>query len=130
MKWLKSDIAIFLYKVAGIYILWYLIYELWLLPAGWLDAWLCKNVAGMGYNALHLLGYEAFVNGRHVGVIGTAGVFLVDGCSGITAIGLFIGFVVAYPGRWVPRILFIIAGIIIIYLVNIVRIIGLTITLA
>jgi exosortase/archaeosortase family protein len=116
--------------VAGIYVLWYLIYELWLLPAGWLDACLCKNIAQIGYHSLHLLGYEAFLNGRHVGVIGTTGIFLVNGCSGITAIGLFIGFVVAYPGRWAPRMLFIIIGIGIIYLVNIIRIIGLTITLA
>lgn len=130
MNWLKSDIAIFLYKVLGIYILWYLIYELWLLPAGWLDEWLCLNVAQMGHDFLQLFGYEAFVNGRHVGVTGTAGVLLINGCSGISAIGLFIGFVVAYPGRWVPRAFFIITGIGIIYLVNVIRIVGLTITLA
>ncbi len=129
MNWLKSDIAIFLYKVAGIYLLWYLLYELWLLPDGRLDAWLCLNVAQIGYDLLELFEYEAFLNGRHVGVAGTSGVLLVDGCSGIAAIGLFVGFVIAYPGRWVPRIFFIITGIGIIYLVNVIRIIALTITL-
>jgi len=130
MKWLKSDIAVFLYKVLGIYILWYFIYELWLLPAGWLDAWLTQNIAQIGHDFLRLFGYPAFVDGRHVGVSGTSGILLVDGCSGISAIGLFIGFVVAYPGRWIARILFIITGIGIIYIVNVIRIVGLTITLA
>jgi exosortase family protein XrtF len=129
MKWLTSNIAIFLYKVLGIYILWYLIYDLWLLPAGWLDAWVCKNVAGIAYHILELFGYSAFLKGRHVGVIGTSGVVMVNGCSGISAIGLFAGFVAAYPGRWILRILFIPVGIGIIYLINIIRITGLGITL-
>jgi exosortase/archaeosortase family protein len=129
-RWLKSNIAIFLYKVLGIYILWYLIYDLWILPAGWLDAWVCKDVARIAYHILQSAGYTAFVNGRHVGVIGTTGVMLVNGCSSISAMGLFVGFVAAYPGQWVPRILFILVGIGIIYLVNIIRIVGLSITLA
>ncbi len=130
MNWLKSDIAIFLYKVVGIYILWYFIYELWLLPDGRLDAWLCENIAQIGYDLLQVFGYEAFINGRLVGIEGTDGIRLIDGCSGISAIGLFIGFVVAYPGRWIPRINFIVIGIGIIYLVNVVRIVTLAITLA
>jgi exosortase family protein XrtF len=129
MKWLTSHIAIFLYKVLGIYILWYLIYDLWLLPAGWLDVWVCKNVAVAAYHSLEWLGYNAFLNGRHVGVIGTSGVVLANGCSGISAIGLFAGFVAAYPGRWTSRMLFIPVGIGIIYLLNIIRITGLSITL-
>lgn len=130
MKWLKSDIAVFLYKVVGIYILWYLLYELWLLPDGRLDAWLCSNVAQIGYDLLQVFGYEAFISGRLVGIEGTAGIFLADGCSGISAIGLFVGFVIAYPGRWIPRICFIITGIGIIYLVNVGRIVTLAVTLA
>lgn len=129
-KWLTSNIAIFIYKVAGIYILWYLIYDLWLLPAGWLDAWVCKDVAGAAYHILNWIGYTAFVNGRHVGVLGTTGVVLVNGCSGITVIGLFVGFMLAYPGRWIPRIIFILIGTGIIYLVNIIRITVLSIIVA
>src|SRR5699024_5853370 len=77
-----------------------------------------------------VLGYQAYVDGRHVGVYGTSGVLLINGCSGISVIGLFIGFIVAYPGRWVPRIFFIITGIGVIYIVNVIRIVGLTVTLA
>lgn len=129
MKSLKSDIAIFLYKAVGIYLLWYCIYDLWLLPAGWLDAWVTTNIAQIGYDILNLIGYQALIEGRHVGIAGTVGILLVDGCSGISQTGLFVGFVVAYPGRWTPRILFIMIGIGIIYVTNIIRIVALAIIL-
>ncbi|MDZ7681673.1 MAG: archaeosortase/exosortase family protein [Fodinibius sp.] len=66
--------------------------------------------------------------GRLIGINESAGIYLADGCSGIAAIGLFVGFVVAYPGEWIPRIAFIAIGIGIIYLVNILRILVLAIT--
>lgn len=127
-KWLKSDIAKFLFKVLGIYILWYIIYDLWLLPDGRLDQWLVLNIIDISSNALLLMEYDVFWDGRVIGLAGASGVRLINGCSGISAIGLFIGFVVAYPGRWIPRICFIIIGIGIIYFINIIRIIVLVIT--
>lgn len=128
MQWLKSDVGRFLLKVVGIYICWYVIYELWLLPDGSLDAWLTKNVVSVSAGILESLGYEIYATGRLIGIEESAGIYLVDGCSGIAAIGLFVGFIVAYPGEWVPRIAFIAIGIGIIYLVNIVRIVVLAIT--
>lgn len=127
-KWLKSDIAQFLLKVVGIYILWYIIYDLWLLPDGRLDKWLVLNVIDVSSSLLSGMGYDVYWTGRLIGLENTAGILLVNGCSGISAIGLFIGFVIAYPGRWIPRISFILVGIGVIYLVNILRIIVLVIT--
>lgn len=128
MEWLKSDVAKFLIKVVGIYLLWYLVYELWLLPDGRLDEWLTTNIVAVSAGLLDLMGYDLYATGRLIGIEDAAGVYLVDGCSGISAIGLFVGFVIAYPGAWVPRIAFIFIGIGIIYLVNIIRIIILVIT--
>lgn len=128
MQWLKSDVGIFLFKVAGIYLLWYFLYELWLLPDGRLDQWLTTNIVSVSAGILDMFGYDVYATGRLIGIEESAGIYLVDGCSGISAIGLFIGFVVAYPGMWVPRIAFIFIGIGVIYLVNIARIIVLTIT--
>lgn len=127
-SWLKSDIAIFLYKVLGIYICWYLIYDLWLLPDGTLDRWLVYNIVDVSSTLLQVFNYDVYWQGRLIGLYGTSGVILVNGCSGISAIGLFVGFVVAYPGRWIPRLSFILVGIGVIYLVNIMRIMGLVIT--
>lgn len=116
----------FLLKAVGIYICWYLVYELWLLPEGTLDAWLTRNIVSVSAGILKSLGYEIYAYGRLIGIGESAGLYLADGCSGIAAIGLFVGFVIAYPGEWIPRMVFILTGIGIIYLVNVLR----TITLA
>ena len=47
---------------------------------------------------------------------------MVDGCTGISAIGLFLGFVWAYPGQNRSRLYFSLLAIAFIYLVNILRI--------
>jgi exosortase/archaeosortase family protein len=51
-------------------------------------------------------------------------VYVADGCNGLTTIGLFIGFVVAYPGKMIQRFLFIPLGILAIYATNVLRVIA------
>ncbi|MEL7834113.1 archaeosortase/exosortase family protein [Fodinibius sp. N2] len=128
MRWIKSDVGLFLLKAAGIYLLWYCIYELWLLPEGSLDQWLTTNIVSVSGGILQSFNYDVYATGRLIGVGESAGIYLADGCSGIAAIGLFIGFVIAYPGAWVPRIAFILFGIGVIYIINIIRIMVLAIT--
>lgn len=128
MRWLNSEVGKFLLKVVGIYLCWYIIYELWLLPEGSLDEWLTTNIVSVSAGILDAAGYELYASGRLIGIGESPGIYLADGCSGIAAIGLFVGFVIAYPGRWIPRISFIFIGIGVIYLVNIARIVTLAIT--
>lgn len=125
-SFLKSDIAIFLLKVFCIYLVWYIVYELWVLPNGYIDEPLSRNIASVSAGILTFLGEEVFLYGRVVGITGAAGVEIVDGCNGIAAIGLFLGFIFAYPGAWMPRIYFSIFGIAVIYLVNVARIVSLS----
>lgn len=47
---------------------------------------------------------------------------VVEGCNAISVIILFIAFVIAFKGNWKKTVLFILAGSILIYLLNIVRI--------
>lgn len=115
-------------KAAGIYICWYVIYELWLLPEGSLDQWLTTNIVSVSAGLLEILDYPYFARGRLIGIGETPGIYLVNGCSGIAAIGLFVGFIVAYPGEWIPRISFIILGMGVIYIVNVARILTLAVT--
>lgn len=125
MSIFRSDVTKFLVKVFAIYVIWYLVYELWVLPNGFIDEPLSKNIASVSAGILSFLGEDVFYYGRVVGITGVAGVEIVDGCNGIAAIGLFLGFIFAYPGAWLPRIYFSIFGIVVIYLVNIVRIVTL-----
>ena len=128
MQWLKSDLGQFLLTVVGIYFCWYLIYELWLLPEGSLDQWLTTNIVSVSAGILQSAGYDFYAYGRLIGIDEAAGIYLADGNNGIAAIGLLVGFVVAYPGGWIPRIAFIWIGVGIIYLVNIFRTVVLAIT--
>jgi exosortase family protein XrtF len=125
MNLLKSDIAKFLLKVLAIYIVWYVVYELWLLPNGTIDEPLSKNIASVSAGILSFFGENVFLYDRVIGISGVPGIEIVDGCNGIAAIGLFLGFIYAYPGAWLPRIFFSIFGITVIYLINVVRIVTL-----
>lgn len=118
----------FLIKVVCIYFVWYLLYELWILPNGYIDEPLSKNIASISAGILSFLGEDIFYYGRVVGIVGTVGGEIVNGCNGISAIGLFVGFIFAYPGMWIPRILFSVFGIAVIYLVNVTRIVILSYT--
>jgi exosortase family protein XrtF len=124
----KSPIARFILSALGIFILWYVVYELWLLPQGDLDRWVAQNIVSVSAGIVQLFGYEVWSFNRVVGIMGNGGVELVDGCTGISAIGLFLGFVLAYPGNWRHRISFSVFGIAVIYLVNIIRVVTLIIT--
>ena len=128
MDILKSPITQFILKALGIFVIWYIVYELWLLPKGDLDEWLSLNIVAVGDGIIQLFGYETWTMHRIIGIGENAGIELVDGCTGISAIGLFLGFILAYPGDWKKRISFSLLGIGVIYLVNIFRIVVLVIT--
>ena len=125
---LKSPIALFIIKALGIFIVWYVVYELWLLPDGRIDEWLALNIVKITAGIVQLFGYETWLVHRIIGIGENAGIELVDGCTGISAIGLFLGFILAYPGDWKNRISFSLLGISVIYIVNIIRVGVLVIT--
>lgn len=116
------SVLTFLAKGLAVYGLWYVVYDLWLLPDGRFDAWLSKNVASVSGALLSGLGFEATADGRSIFLPGVAGVRIVNGCNGLSTIGLFIGFVVAYPGRMWRRLWFIPLGIFVIYATNVLRV--------
>ena len=125
---MNSPVFKFIAKALGIFVIWYIIYELWLLPEGSLDEWLALNIVGIGSGVINALGFDTWTMYRTIGIGENPGIVLVDGCTGISAIGLFLGFILAYPGDWKNRISFSLIGIGVIYLVNIVRIVVLVIT--
>lgn len=125
---MNSPVLKFIAKALLIFILWYLVYELWLLPDGSLDKWLSLNIIGASAGILEWVGYEVFTINRIIGVGEYPGIEIVDGCNGIAAMGLFLGFILAYPGDWKNRISFSVLGMGVIYLVNIARVITLVIT--
>ena len=116
-------IATFVGKVLAFYGLWYVLYDLWLLPDGTVDRWLSLNVAWVSGALLDGLGFPTAVEGRGLALSGVRGVYIANGCNGLSTLGLFIGFVLAYPGRPGRRLWFIPLGVLAIYATNVGRIV-------
>lgn len=108
--------------LVGAYAVWFVVYELWLLPDGRLDAGISLAVAATSAGLLDLLGLDVATQGRIVRLAGAPGVEVADGCNGLTTVGLFIGFVLAYPGAWARRAWFLPLGIAVVLLANIARV--------
>ena len=125
---MNSPIAKFIGKALIIFIGWYVLYELWLLPDGRLDRWLSLNIIGISAGILEFFGFDVYTVNRIIGIDEYPGIEIIDGCNGVAAMGLFMGFILAYPGSWKNRISFTLAGIGFIYLVNIFRVLTLIIT--
>ena len=111
----------FVAVMAACYVVWYGVYDLWLLPDGRLDAWLSARVATATIALLRLAGQEAVGVGGNQVWIGDTGIELVAACNGLGVLSLFVGFVLAFPGTWARRAWFIPAGIAVIVAVNVVR---------
>lgn len=117
----NRTLTAFLLKMAAIYAVWFVVYDLWLLPDGRLDAWLSTSVAAWTGAVLAPFYDTVVVDGRTVWATPTAGVIIENGCNGLSALSLFVGFVIAYPGTWARRALFVPLGLAAIVVTNIVR---------
>jgi exosortase family protein XrtF len=105
-----------------VYVLWFVVYDRWLLPDGRVDAWLSEAVAGWAGGLLRAFGQPVEVAGRVLRLMPAPGVLIENGCNGLAAMGLFMGFVVAYPGEARRRAWFIPAGIVVLLVVNLLRV--------
>ncbi|MBC8085350.1 MAG: archaeosortase/exosortase family protein [Hymenobacter sp.] len=115
----------FLLLAVGLYLLWFFGYEQWLLPDGRLDAALSVNIAAAAAAVLRVLGFPASIaaNNPNLLLMGQQmAVFVGDPCNGLVLYALFTGFVLAYPGPVRRKLWFIPAGIMAIYLLNVVRV--------
>jgi len=77
---------------------------------------------------LSIMGFAVEIYGKTIIIIGSYGVHLDRGCLGRNTLGLFIGFIFAFPGKFKSKIWFICLGIVVFIMLNILRISGLAIT--
>ena len=84
-------------------------------------------ISGLGYKA-EIIPHETetsmklFVNQKYL-------IRIVEGCNAVSIIILFIAFIIAFAEKFKKTILFLFAGAVLIYAVNIIRIVILTISL-
>lgn len=121
-----KTLIIFLFYALALYIGWFLLYELYLHPQGYIDSFVIKNSIYFSKQFLQLLGYTVYtVNERQVWIESANGLWVGDPCNGLNLFALFSGFIIAYPGVLKSKLIFIPVGIVLIHLLNILRISGL-----
>ncbi len=121
-------VVVFILRGFGVWLAWYVLYNLWLEPQENLDHTLCSSLAFLGEKILQLNGFAAFLSDRTVGLSGMPGIILIDPCDGLEAMGIFLGFIHAFPGGFLRRWLFSTAGLLTIYLTNVMRVVALVLT--
>jgi exosortase family protein XrtF len=132
-KFLLNPLFRFL-TIAGLLLLsWNFVYDLYLKPHTQIDRVVVDNLIDISGFFLKAMGYElmpappAAQQIRTIGIDGTSGVWIGDPCNGIILFALFLVFMIAYPGSWRKKLWYIPLGLVIIHLVNVIRIVALTI---
>lgn len=118
-------ISLFILKGIALYLLWYMLYDNWLLKDGWVDHFLIDHLVRSTSFLLQTLGYTVFEYADAVGVDGTHGVLIGVPCNGLSLFALFAGFIIIFPGKWIHKLFFIPLGIVLIHIINIFRLVGL-----
>lgn len=123
----KQDkfISLFILKAIGLYLLWYIVYDNWLVKDGLIDKFLINHLVSSTEMVLSFIGYETFIYSDAVGVDGTHGVLIGVPCNGLDLFALFAGFVLIFPGKIKYKLFYIPIGILFIHIVNVLRLVAL-----
>lgn len=94
----------------------------------WLTQWLTHTLLVASQAVLLAFSEESLIYKKSLQQIGGNGIYLDRGCLGRNLMGLYAGFIVVFPGRVRSKLWFIPIGLMLIFGVNILRIVGLYIT--
>jgi len=120
---LKKPLYRFLMVAVLFYVVWYCVYEFWLHPASRLDSWVVSKTTGNTATLLRWLGYSVFSKSeRLIGIDGTSGLWMGDNCDSIELWAIFSGFIIAFPGNWKHKLWYIPMGVILIFILNVLRV--------
>ena len=125
---LKTPVARFLIYALLLYVAWFLIYELWLHPKQFVDLFIIDITLKTSKWILELIGYTVFTGSdRLMGIDGFPGLWMGDNCNGLVLFALFSGFIIAYPGPIRKKLWYIPAGILMLQVLNVIRVVALAI---
>jgi exosortase family protein XrtF len=126
----SSPLLRFAILAGSLYLLWFFGYEHYLAADGRLDSALTHNLATVSAAGLRLLGYTTTLSDGAQPLISLAGrpvLFIWHPCNGLVLYALFSGFIVAFPGPARRKLWFIPLGLFLIYSLNVLRVIALSI---
>ena len=123
----------FLIKAVILYLGWHLLWFNWVEPDGTVNHYLTYNTASISALALNAFGSSNFTlspfseQNTYLFKDNIPVVLIEHGCNGLILMVLFAAFVVAFPGPWKKKMWFVPLGILSIYLINSLRVIGLAV---
>ena len=127
-SFLKKPVIRFLAAILILYILWYVVYDLWLHPRQKTDLFVVDLTIAISKFILEILGYAVFTGEeRVIGIDGTGGLWIGDDCNGIALFALFAVFIIAYRGPVKIKLIYMLLGILSLELLNVLRVTGLAI---
>ena len=110
--------------------LWLFGYEWWLKDIGYIDRWLTGHVSEHAVAVLNMMGYSASTTWESIWqaiqINQHPVVYIAHSCNGLVLYALFIGFIVSFSGKWKHKFLFILPGVVGIYLLNLFRVVCLS----
>mgnify|MGYP003788643207 CR=1 FL=1 len=115
------------------YLLWYVLYQYLLKDQTSLDEYLIHSMVVSSESILRFLGYGLYEVSTdelrwQIGIADSVGLLQIGApCDGLVLFALFAIFIGAFPGSWRRKMWFIPAGILLIHLANLVRVVSLVI---
>lgn len=126
----KKILKSFAIKAVILFVGWMIIYHGFIVPDGRANKWLTDQVVSGTKVGLNLLGYESDQglvdesnpdSSRYIYIDNQPVVLVADECNGFELMALYIGFLLAFPGPWKWKAIFIPIGSVIIFLINVGR---------
>lgn len=127
---LNNKFALFLIKAFVLYTFSYVLYEFVIKKMTTWDEKFIRLIINQCVAIFQFFGYKTFASRETndiqvFGIDGSHGVWIGGPCNGITLMSLFAVFVIAYPGSFKYKLWYILIGMLIVHVVNLIRIIAL-----
>lgn len=101
--------------------IWIFLYYGVIIPDGRLNKFLTGTVIYGTLTGLKILGHNSVRADNYVLIDNEPMVLVADGCNGLELFILYAGFIICFPGKIRYKLIFIPMGIILIYLINVIR---------
>jgi len=121
----KKYIILFFIKALLCYIVWFFVYDQWLVKVCWLDNLIIDNLVDVSKKILLLFHYPIFHYQHSLGIDGSHGVYIGIPCDAVELMALFASFIIIFEGKWIHKLWFIALGVVVIHLLNVVRVVAL-----
>ncbi len=104
-----------------VFIIWLIVYHSFIIPDGRINQFLTGTVITGTLSGLKLLGHNSVREDNYVLIDNEPVVLVADNCNGLELFVLYAGFILCFPGRIGFKLIFIPAGISLIYGINVLR---------